>query len=85
MNAKKAVFDTWRLEDLGLAPEEAGKAGSATAVAGVFAPEKHTVGIMIEGADEKAAIAELFKNWPPTISYKEGIVNGYQTKCLGIY
>ena len=54
MNAKKAVFDTWRLEDLGLAPEEAGKAGSATAVAGVFAPEKHTVGIMIEGADEKA-------------------------------
>ena len=61
MNAKKAVFDTWRLEDLGLAPEEAGKAGSATAVAGVFAPEKHTVGIMIEGADEKAAIAELFK------------------------
>ena len=59
MNAKKAVFDTWRLEDLGLEASAVGKAGSATAVSGVFAPEKHAVGVMVEGADEEAAVHEL--------------------------
>ena len=59
MNAKKAVFATWRLEDLELAPEEVGKSGSATVVSGVFAPEKHAVGVMIKAGNEEDAVKEL--------------------------
>ena len=59
MMAKKAVFDVWRLEDLGLDPAEAGKAGSATAVTELFAPEPHEKGIMIDGDDEAQASRKL--------------------------
>lgn len=59
MMAKKAVFEVWRLEDLGLSPEEAGTAGSATEVTELFAPEPHAAGIMISGDDEAQAIHKL--------------------------
>ncbi len=59
MMAKKAVFDVWRLEDLGLDAAEAGKAGSATAVTELFAPEPHEKGIMVSGDDEAQASRKL--------------------------
>ncbi|ERT61974.1 MULTISPECIES: electron transfer flavoprotein subunit beta/FixA family protein [Megasphaera] len=59
MNAKKAIFDVWRLEDIQLDPAEAGKSGSATTVTTTFAPEKHAVGMMIEGSDTKDAVKKL--------------------------
>lgn len=59
MAAKKAVFPVWRLEDIELEPEKAGKAGSATAVTELFAPEPHPVGTMIQGATPAEAAANL--------------------------
>lgn len=59
MAAKKAVFPVWRLEDIELEPEKAGKAGSATAVTELFAPELHPVGTMIQGATPAEAAANL--------------------------
>ena len=59
MKAKKAVFDVWRLEDIGLDPSESGSAGSATDVTEVFAPEKHAVGIMIDGNTTEEAVQKL--------------------------
>lgn len=59
MAAKKAVFPVWRLEDIELEPEKAGKAGSATAVTELFAPEPHPVGTMIQGATPVEAAANL--------------------------
>ena len=61
MKAKKVVFDVWRLEDLALDAAEAGKAGSATEVTELFAPEPHPTGIMISGDDEAQAVKELVK------------------------
>lgn len=61
MNSKKAVFDVWRLEDLGLDAAEAGKAGSATEVTEVFAPEPHATGIMIDGETEAQSVKQLIK------------------------
>ena len=59
MAAKKAVFPVWRLEDIDLAPEKAGKAGSATKVTELFAPEPQPVGTMIQGATPVEAAANL--------------------------
>lgn len=59
MAAKKAVFPVWRLEDIELEPEKAGKVGSATAVTELFAPEPHPVGTMIQGATPAEAAANL--------------------------
>ena len=59
MAAKKAVFPVWRLEDIELEPEKAGKAGSATAVTELFAPEPHPVGTIIQGAIPAEAAANL--------------------------
>lgn len=59
MKAKKAVFDVWKLEDIGLDPSEAGSAGSATKVTELFAPEKHAVGTMISGATTEEAVMNL--------------------------
>ena len=59
MHAKQAVFDVWRLEDIGLDPAEAGTAGSATKVTELFAPEKHAIGTMITGANEAEAVHNL--------------------------
>lgn len=59
MAAKKAVFPVWRLEDIELEPEKAGKAGSATAVTELFAPEPHPVGTMIQGDTPAEAAANL--------------------------
>lgn len=59
MQAKKAVFDVLRLEDLGLDAEEAGKAGSATEVTELFAPEPHPVGTMISGDTAAQAAKNL--------------------------
>ena len=59
MMAKKAVFDVLRLEDLGLDAQEAGKAGSATQVTELFAPEPHPVGTMISGATAAEAAKHL--------------------------
>ena len=59
MAAKKAVFPVWRLEDIELEPEKAGKAGSATAVTELFAPEPHPVCTMIQGATPAEAAANL--------------------------
>ena len=59
MKAKKAVFDVWRLEDIGLDPAESGSAGSATDVTELFAPEKHAVGIMIDGNTAEEAVLKL--------------------------
>lgn len=59
MAAKKAVFPVWRLEDIDLAPEKAGKAGSATRVTELFAPEPQPVGTMIQGATPAEAAANL--------------------------
>lgn len=59
MAAKKAVFPVWRLEDIELEPEKAGKAGSATAVTELFAPEPYPVGTMIQGATPAEAAANL--------------------------
>lgn len=59
MAAKKAVFPVWRLEDIDLVPEKAGKAGSATQVTELFAPEPQPVGTMIQGATPAEAAANL--------------------------
>ena len=59
MAAKKAVFPVWRLEDIDLAPEKAGKAGSATRVTELFAPEPQPVGTLIQGATPAEAAANL--------------------------
>ena len=67
MMAKKAVFDVLRLEDLGLDAQEAGKAGSATQVTELFAPEPHPVGTMISGA----TAAEAAKNLVGTLAEKK--------------
>ena len=59
MQAKKAVFDVYRLEDLGLAAEDVGKAGSATEVTELFAPEPHPVGTMVSGETTADAAKKL--------------------------
>lgn len=59
MAAKKAVFPVWRLEDIDLAPEKAGKAGSATRVTELFAPEPQPVGTLIQGSTPAEAAANL--------------------------
>lgn len=59
MSAKKAVFQVLRLEDLGLDPSQAGKAGSATKVTELFAPEPHPVGTMISGDTVGQAVTTL--------------------------
>lgn len=59
MAAKKAVFDVLKAEDLGLTAEEVGKAGSATEVTKLFAPEPHPTGTMIEGATVSEAVTKL--------------------------
>ena len=59
MAAQKAVFPVWRLEDIDLAPEKAGKAGSATRVTELFAPEPQPVGTLIQGATPAEAAANL--------------------------
>jgi electron transfer flavoprotein beta subunit len=61
MAAKKAVFDVWKLEDLGLGAEEVGSAGSATQVTAVFAPEPRPAGTMVAGADEAQAVHKLME------------------------
>lgn len=61
MAAKKAVFDVWRLEDLGLAPEKAGKAGSATKVTELFPPEPAPVGQKITGGTAAEMAANLVR------------------------
>ena len=59
MAAKKAVFDVWRTETLGLTPDEVGVAGSATAVTALFAPEAHAVGKMEQGETVPVAVDHL--------------------------
>lgn len=59
MNAKKAVFDVLRLEDIGLDVKEAGKAGSATKVTELFAPEPHPMGTMVQGNTATQAAKNL--------------------------
>ena len=61
MAAKKAVFDVWKVEDLGLDAASVGKSGSATKVTELFAPEPNPVGVMIEGATPADAAANLVK------------------------
>ncbi len=61
MQAKKAVFDVLRLEDLGLDVQEAGKAGSATQVTELFVPEPHPVGTMVSGDTPAQAAKNLVK------------------------
>ena len=62
MAAKKAVFDVWRIEDLGLDAASVGKSGSATKVTEMFAPEPNPVGIMIEGDTPADLAANLVKD-----------------------
>ncbi|WP_301860837.1 electron transfer flavoprotein subunit beta/FixA family protein [uncultured Megasphaera sp.] len=59
MKAKRAVFDVLRVEDLGLDAAEVGKAGSATEVTELFAPEPHPVGNMISGDSTADAVKKL--------------------------
>lgn len=59
MKAKKAVFTVWRLEDLGLTPQDAGTAGSATHVTQLFAPQPHPTGMMIDGSSMAEAVHHL--------------------------
>ena len=61
MAAKKAVFDVWKVEDLGLDAASVGKSGSATKVTELFAPEPNPVGVMIEGATPADVAANLVK------------------------
>lgn len=61
MAAKKAVFDVWKVEDLGLDAASVGTSGSATKVTELFAPEPNPVGVMIEGATPADAAANLVK------------------------
>ena len=60
--AKKAVFDVWKVEDLGLDAASVGTSGSATKVTELFAPEPNPVGVMIEGATPADAAANLVKD-----------------------
>ena len=62
MAAKKAVFDVWKVEDLGLDAASVGTSGSATKVTELFAPEPNPVGVMIEGATPADAAANLVKD-----------------------
>lgn len=59
MAAKKAVFDVFKAEDLGLTADEVGTAGSATDVTKLFAPEPHPTGVMISGDTVADAVAKL--------------------------
>ncbi|MUP48274.1 electron transfer flavoprotein subunit alpha [Veillonellaceae bacterium M2-8] len=61
MAAKKAVFDVWRTDTLGLQAEEVGSIGSVTHVTNLFAPEAHTVGKMIAGDTMAQAVDTLIK------------------------
>ena len=59
MKAKKAVFTVWRLEDLGLTPQDAGVTGSATKVTSVFAPTPEPIGTMLQGDSTADAVRQL--------------------------
>lgn len=59
MMASKAVFDVWKLEDLGLDAAEAGAAGSATKVTEVFPPTAPEMGFMVTGDDEGQSVKKL--------------------------
>lgn len=61
MAAKKAVFTVWKVEDLGLTPEQVGTAGSATQVTELFAPKPAPVGVMVEGDSPAAQADNLLK------------------------
>lgn len=59
MAAKKAVFDVFKADDLGLTTDEVGVAGSATKVTKLFAPEPRPTGVMISGDTVADAVTKL--------------------------
>ncbi|NLI81060.1 MAG: electron transfer flavoprotein subunit beta/FixA family protein [Deltaproteobacteria bacterium] len=55
MRAKKASIPLWGIQDLGLAPESVGLAGSYTQVVRVFSPPRRGNRLMIQGSVEEQA------------------------------